>query len=404
MSGIGRLSGVSMQDFSRRHDPLLLCGESRSAKRWPKPLRLFEDAPKTIRRNSPSVCHVDISARWHVGTIDSGPERCTSWNDRTSDRMRSIRSKKGLGWHGARDGTVQPRYNRNLGYPKAWVGDPSDYDRGHDDDGERARGVVDPEHTTAGYESELEHLDREIAALVKGTQLALTAARKAQRASAQGNQSELVAAIVAVRDRLADLHEKASELTRDADYDLTAWMQSGGYARELMALAAASHLPMVESDSKLLCYPSVLQVMPAEQAITIDRKRVREVRPSRVVDVLRANSQRRSRFRAEAFLEALASAYDLWIAHKGGRHGSHVKLMNLYSILTLLNGSRAYSKQEFARDIYLLDQSGLIETKDGRILRFAASATTRGGGVLETVAKGGQVKIYSTIALEGPND
>ena len=78
--------------------------------------------------------------------------------------------------------------------------------------------------------------------------------------------------------------------------------------------------------------------------------------------------------------------------------------MNLYSILTLLNGSRAYAKQEFARDIYLLDQSGLIETKDGRILRFAASATTRGGGVLETVAKGGQVKIYSTIALEGPND
>ncbi|MCL4434153.1 MAG: hypothetical protein M1399_05200 [Actinobacteria bacterium] len=77
--------------------------------------------------------------------------------------------------------------------------------------------------------------------------------------------------------------------------------------------------------------------------------------------------------------------------------------MNLYTILTLRDGPRAYSKQEFARDIYLLDQSGTIGTRDGRTLRFAASASTRGTGVLETVTRGGQIKIYSTIALEGSN-
>lgn len=264
--------------------------------------------------------------------------------------------------------------------------------------------MIEPAQMETGYESQLDHLDREIATMVKETQTALAAARKAQRASASGNQGELIAAITAVHERLTDLQHMTSELLKSADYDLASWMESGGYQRELMELAAAAHLPMVESDSRLLCYPSVLQILPGDLAITIDRKRVREVRPSRVVAQLRANSQRRSRFRPEPFLEALASVYDLWIAHRGGRPGSHVKLIHLYSILTLLNGSRAYSKQEFARDVYLLDQSGCIETKDGRILRFAASASTRSGGLLETVAKGGQVKIYSTIAFEDAND
>ena len=54
----------------------------------------------------------------------------------------------------------------------------------------------------------------------------------------------------------------------------------------------------------------------------------------------------------------------------------------------MLPGSaRDYSRQELARDLYLLDQSGVTTTKDGRVLRLPASALTRGSGVLRTVTR-----------------
>ena len=47
--------------------------------------------------------------------------------------------------------------------------------------------------------------------------------------------------------------------------------------------------------------------------------------------------------------------------------GATVKLSDVYTVLTVLPGSaRDYSRQELARDLYLLDQSGITKTRDGR--------------------------------------
>ena len=61
-----------------------------------------------------------------------------------------------------------------------------------------------------------------------------------------------------------------------------------------------------------------------------------------------------------------------------------------------------YTRQEFARDLYLLDQSGEIATRDGARLRWAASTGTRGSGVLTTVARSGQQQRYWGIAFTPP--
>ena len=79
-----------------------------------------------------------------------------------------------------------------------------------------------------------------------------------------------------------------------------------------------------------------------------------------------------------------------------------MKLVDVYAVLTVLPGSaRDYTKQEFARDLYLLDQSGATSTRDGRTLSLPASALTRAGGVLTTVARTGQAKVYAGISFEG---
>ena len=75
----------------------------------------------------------------------------------------------------------------------------------------------------------------------------------------------------------------------------------------------------------------------------------------------------------------------------------------MHRVLTLLPGAaREYTRQEFARDLYLLDQSGVVDTKNGRRMTLPASAMTRGGGVLTTVTRGGQTKIYAGLAFTEP--
>jgi hypothetical protein len=62
--------------------------------------------------------------------------------------------------------------------------------------------------------------------------------------------------------------------------------------------------------------------------------------------------------------------------------------------------ARDYTKPEFARDVYLLDQSGIVTTRRGRRMSLPASALTRSAGVLRTVTRTGQSKDYAGISFE----
>jgi hypothetical protein len=121
-----------------------------------------------------------------------------------------------------------------------------------------------------------------------------------------------------------------------------------------------------------------------------------------LVRTLKALQAKPPKFKPEAYLEALAAGYDLVVAHRRANPGATVKLADVYTVLTVLPGSsRDYSRQELARDLYLLDQSGITRTKDGRLMELPASALTRGSGVLRTVTRSGQEKIYAGISFTG---
>jgi hypothetical protein len=73
----------------------------------------------------------------------------------------------------------------------------------------------------------------------------------------------------------------------------------------------------------------------------------------------------------------------------------------VYELLTLLPGqAREYSGHEFARDIYLLDRSGLTETRDGFVVSFPASTGTKSaGGRITAITENGQERRYWGIAF-----
>ena len=250
-------------------------------------------------------------------------------------------------------------------------------------------------------EQSLAELERDADAAVRSLTAALKEAKKAKAAAVTGQLRELRQAL----DGSVRLAEAAAATTRDVrdgwTFDEQAHFAGGGYAKEVLALAAEEGVRAFESDDRILCYPAIIQVT-GDSTVVIDRKRDRRTRPSVLVATLKALQSKPPKFKADAFLEALAAGYDLVRARQGARPGATVKLAEVYGVLTMLPGAaRDYTKQEFARDLYLLDQSGFTRTKNGRTLHLPASALTRGSGLFTTVTRSGQAKIYAGISLEG---
>ena len=135
----------------------------------------------------------------------------------------------------------------------------------------------------------------------------------------------------------------------------------------------------------------------------IDRTRERRLRPTVLVSHLKELQRRPPRFRPEAFLEALHDAYSAIVARGRGRpaEGTVVKLLDVYALFTLLPGqSKEYSRQEFARDIYLLDQSGVTTTRRGAVVSLPASTGTRSASsTIKVITQDGQEKAYFGLAF-----
>lgn len=250
-----------------------------------------------------------------------------------------------------------------------------------------------------GLESALGRAQADVEVAMRSAAAVARELKKARTSALTGQVRELRRAVTHAQSLAAALGDQIARARSAYDIDETDLLASGTYTKELLAAAAEAEVSMFEEDGRLLCYPSLVRVLPGELAVEIDRRRERRLRPSVLVELLGKAQQAGPRFRPEPFLASLSAAYDLVVAKQGKASGVVVKLVDVYAVLTLLPGqARDYSKQEFTRDLYLLDLSG--ETASGtRELRWAASTGTRGAGVLTTVAKSGQQQRYWGIAF-----
>lgn len=251
-----------------------------------------------------------------------------------------------------------------------------------------------------GLEAALEAVERDADSAIRILGATLKAAKRAKAAAATGQLRDLEQAMDGAASLAAQAATSADELRASWTFDASRWLESGAYAEELLAAAAAAGVRAVASDDRILCYPAIVQISSADAAVAVDRKKDRRIRPSVVVSHLQALQQRPPKFSPAAFIESLAAAYDYVATAKRMRPGAPARLVDIHRVLTLLPGAaRDYTRPEFARDIYLLDQSGVVDCRDGRRMSLPASALTRGGGVLTTVARSGQIKVYAGLAF-----
>jgi hypothetical protein len=166
------------------------------------------------------------------------------------------------------------------------------------------------------------------------------------------------------------------------------------FETELLAAAKAAGVSMVARDEGLVCFPSLLKVVPGERAMRIDRKRVATLRPSFLVAALYAAQAKKSRFDAPRFLESLYNAYVLLVGED--EIGSTIPLVRVHEVFTLLPGAAAeYGQAEFGRDLLMLDQSNVTNTKRGATISLPASTGTKGSRTtLSIVGRDGNVVTY----------
>ena len=251
-----------------------------------------------------------------------------------------------------------------------------------------------------GLEKALAATEERVDAALKATEAVARELKKAKTGAERGQLRDMRRALSAAAILAVDAARATEGAGGSFDFDEQEHLESGSYAHELLEAAAAQDVAMFEADERLLCYPSLIKVLPGDAAVEIDRRREKRLRPSVLVGLLAATQARPPRFRPKPFLESLESGYDLVRSQKQQRDGSVVRLVDVWGVLTLLPGQqRDYTRAEFARDLYLLDSSGVAKAKSGRVLGWHASSGTRGSGTLATVAQTGQQQLYWGISF-----
>ncbi len=255
--------------------------------------------------------------------------------------------------------------------------------------------------TEATFEGEMSRVQAEAESALRVAAALVGELKRVRATAATGAVRDLRKAL----ERCQQVAEEASSAARAISpgpvvAQARDYLSSGAYTKEVLAAAVEAGVAIYETDDGLLCYPALLRLLPADEAIDIDGKRERRLRPSVLLAALATTQRAGPRFKPEPFLEALALGYRYVIGQQGKPPGTVIRLIDLHRVLTLLPGrSRDYPKSEFARDLYLIDQSRHTHTNDGRVLSLPASTGTRQPGVLTTVSRGGERQRYWGIAF-----
>jgi len=263
---------------------------------------------------------------------------------------------------------------------------------------------------------ELAFADTERAAqsAVKAANNLLAVAKQMQKAAQEGNISNLRRTAERLTNAAAVARQEASNVAGAWPFSPEAEEEylRQSYETEVLSVANSDQLKMHHRDNRLICFPSVIRVLPSEKSVRIDRKKVASIRPTRLVNLLKQNQQKPHRFRSEAFLESLYSVYrtlsdgrqqGLLAGPDAG--GIVVALSRIYSMFTSLPGSnREYDQTDFARDLYLLDTSGIRKARAGAVVSFPASTGTRGQrGTFSFVSPEGEVVTYYGVQFSEAN-
>lgn len=227
-------------------------------------------------------------------------------------------------------------------------------------------------------------------------------AKAMAKAAAEGNPARIRQAVGQIGDSidaLGPLKQSVSDAWPYSDDDMAAYLDAD-FVDDLIAAASAADILLTRLDDRLAAFPVIVQVLPRQSAVRVDAQRLASLRPSVVAECIRRR-MKKSPVKPEQFIELLYKAYRL-VARDSQRDSGAV-LLHVYDALTLHpDARRAYDKAEFFRDVYLLDESNVRETKSGARLTIpgASTGSREASRTIVVVTPEGKPRYYYGVRFE----
>jgi len=253
-------------------------------------------------------------------------------------------------------------------------------------------------------EQVLAEIEEQAGDLVKTTKQVMASFKKIKDAAKVGDLVKLRKLLEEGKSATLSLGCDFVKTQERLNFDEASYLAGKDFRQELLTTAQQMGVNLYEHDGYLFSYPVLLKILHKERAVSIDRIRESRLRPSVLVKRLKEVQNKPLRFKPQTFLEMLYTAYSIVVAGRG-KHligkGTVIPLLELYQLLTLLPWQASeYTRQEFGRDVYLLDKMGTITTKNDHRANFHASTGVRDvSRTLTVIAQGGREKTYYGISF-----
>ncbi len=264
--------------------------------------------------------------------------------------------------------------------------------------------LSNPETKDVNLEQALADIEEQAEDLVKTTKQVMASFKKIKDSAKVGDLVKLRKSLEEGKEVTLSLGCDFIKTQERLNFDESDYLAGKAFRQELLTTAQHMGVNLYEHDGYLFSYPVLLRILHKERAVAIDRMRENRIRPSVLVKRLKEVQNKPLRFKPQAFLEMVFTAYSIVVAGRG-KHligkGTVIPLLELYQLLTLLPWQASeYNRQEFGRDVYLLDKSGTITTKNNHRANFHASTGVRDASrTLSVIAQGGREKTYYGISF-----
>ncbi|MCL2058151.1 MAG: hypothetical protein FWH01_03695 [Oscillospiraceae bacterium] len=204
------------------------------------------------------------------------------------------------------------------------------------------------------------------------------AVKKIQKCLEDGDINALPKLFAALRDASKEREDALGSLEALVmAFDGQEYMSNGDFAAQMLECCRQLDLDVQGNFPVYEMFPCRVSVNPATQEVTVDRKRLPCLRPSKIVSDIKLVLDKLSKaaFNTQVFAKELAAAYDLALI-KVSRKKTYVPdapvyVLDLYEYLTPMRRyKRDYTRHNFAYDLARLYAAEGLQLDDGRKIRF----------------------------------
>ena len=209
--------------------------------------------------------------------------------------------------------------------------------------------------------------------------------KKIQKCISDGDISALPKLFAGLRDAAREREDALGRLEALTEgFDGQEYMSGGDFTAQMLECCRQLGVDVQGSFPVYEMFPCRVTVNPETQDVTVDRRRLQCLRPSKLISEIKTELDKLSKasFNTQLFVKELAAAYDLAIIKSSKKKriadDAPIYALDLYDVLTPMRRyKKDYTKHNFAYDLSCLYAEEDITLDDGRMLRFDTVRDTK---------------------------